>query len=149
MTKKAQKQDILKVLNTLLIECKTNKESYKSKYQEYLSTFIKNYDIALNKNSKPLFDFLKTLDNVEKTKVQLYLIQNTSLDGCTVTKDGLKLRFKQGYESFVIFNDSLCWYDMKVQVKPIEYDDIRLKKSLVNLLKHYEKQAIKDILNTL
>ena len=38
---------------------------------------------------------------------------------------------------------------MKVEVKPIEYDDSRLKKSLTNLLKHYEKQAIKDILNTL
>lgn len=148
MTKQV-KNDILTVLNKLLIEALTSKDAYKSKYQEYLTTFIKNYDTSLNRNSKPLYDFFKKLDNIEKVKVNLWLIKNTSLDGATVTKEGLKLRFKEGENTFRIFNDSLNWYDMKVEVKPIEYDDSRLKKSLTNLLKHYDKQAIKDLLNTL
>ena len=149
MKKQNKTNDILTILNRLLIDALTSKDSYKSKYQEYLTTFIKNYDTSLNHNSKPLYDFFKKLDNIEKVKVNLWLIKNTSLDGATVTKEGLKLRFKEGESTFRIFNESLCWYDMKVEVKPIEYDDTRLKKSLTNLLKHYDKQAIKDLLNTL
>lgn len=147
--KKTQKTDILTVLNSILIDALKCKEAYKSKYQEYLKTFIENYNGSLNCNSKPLFDFLKKLDNIEKLKVKLWLIKNTSLDGAEVTKKGLKLRFKEGEEVFRIFNDSLNWYDMKVEVKEPVYDDKRLKTSLNNLLKHYNKQAIKDILNTL
>lgn len=147
--KKTQKTDILTILNNILLDALKSKEAYKSKYQEFLTTFINNYNTSLNCNSKPLFDFFKKLDNVEKLKVKLWLIKNTSLDGAEVTKNGLKLRFKEGEEVFRIFNDSLNWYDMKVEVKEPVYDDIHLKKSLTNLLKHYEKQAIKDILNTL
>lgn len=147
--KKTQKTDILTILNKLLIEALTVKDAYKSKYQEYLNTFIKNYDDALNHNSKPLYDFFKKLDNIEKVKINLWLVKNTSLDGATVTKEGLKLRFKEGENTFRIFNESLNWYDMKVEIKPVTYDDEKLKKSLNNLLKHYDKQAIKDLLNTL
>lgn len=147
--KKTQSKDILTILNNILLDALKSKEAYKSKYQEYLKTFIENYNGALNCNSKPLFDFLKKLDNVEKVKVKLWLIKNTSLDGAEVTKNGLKLRFKEGEESFRIFNNTLNWYDMKVEVKEPVYDDKRLKTSLNNLLKHYDKQAIKDILNTL
>lgn len=141
--------DILTQLNNLLIEALANRQNYLEGYQKYLTTFIKNYDTSLNKNSKPLFDFFKKIDNVEKVKINLWLIKNTSLDGCTVSKEGLKIRLKEGFDTFTIFDDSIKWYQMKVEVKPFEPTDEKLKKSLVNLLKHYQKQAIKDILETL
>lgn len=141
--------NILKQLDKILVEALQSKEAYKGKYQEFLTTFIKNYDGVLNKNSEPLYKFFKKLDNIEKVKVNLWLIKNTSLDGATVHKEGLKLRFKEGYDSFTIFNEALNWYEMKVEVKPFEPSDDKLKKSLVNLLKHYNKEAIKSILATL
>ena len=36
--------------------------------QKYLLKFCNAYDTSLNKNSKPLFDLFKKLDNIEKIK---------------------------------------------------------------------------------
>lgn len=136
-------------LANILLEARTNRNSYLSGYQEYLTIFINNYDEALNKNSKPLFDFMKVLDNTEKTKVTMWLKSNTTLEKAVISDKGMKLVFKTGEDKFKIINDSLKWYDMKVEVKPFEPSEEKLKKSLVNLLKHYDKQAITNILRTL
>ena len=147
MTKKTL--TVQEKLANILLEARSNRNSYLSGYQEYLTTFIDNYDEALNKNSKPLFDFMKVLDNTEKTKVTMWLKANTTLEKAIISDKGMKLVFKAGKDKFEILNASLKWYEMKVEVRPFEPSEEKLKKSLVNLLKHYDKQAIKNILNTL
>ena len=146
MTKKI---DILKELSNILIESLSSKESYKTGFQKYLLKFCNAYDTNLNKNSKPLFDLFKKLDNIEKTKINIWIKENTSIEGITVTKEGCKLTFKTGYDSLKVFNESLNWYDMKVEVKPFIPSDEKLKKSLENLIKKYNIEKIKAVLNTL
>lgn len=144
-----KKTDILKELNQILIESLSSKESYKAGFQKYLLKFCNSYNTSLNKNSKPLFDLFKKLDNIEKTKINMWIKQNTSIEGVTVTKEGCKLTFKTGYDSLEVFNESLNWYDIKVEVKPFVPSDEKLKKSLENLIKKYDIEKIKAVLNTL
>lgn len=147
--KTVKQSNILKELNQILIEAYAGKDSYKNGFQKYLVKFFSNYEGALSRNSKPLFDFLKKLDNVERLKINLWIKQNTSVSGINVKSEGLTLTLKDGESSVKIYNEALNWYDMKVEVKPYEPSDDKLKKSLVNLLKHYNKEAIKTILATL
>lgn len=146
---KTVKTDILKELNQILIEAYAGKDSYKNGFQKYLVKFFSNYEEALNRNSKPLFDFLKKLDNVERLKVNLWIKQNTSVSGVNVKSEGLTFTLKDGESVVKIYNESLNWYDMKIEVKPYVPDDTKLKKNLERLLKYYSKQAITEILSTL
>lgn len=136
-------------LEQLLLQGLTSKGAYKQAFQEWLGLFIGEYDKSLNKNSKPLFDFLKRLDNVERVKISMYLKACTSLESVIVTDKGCKIKLKSGADILKITDTSLKWYDMKISVKPVEYNAERLKKSLDNLLKHYDKQALLDVLSTL
>lgn len=148
-TKSTKQPDILKELNDILIEAYTGKNSYKNGFQKYLVTFFSNYESALSRNSKPLFDFMKKLDNVERLKINLWIKQNTSVSGVNVKSEGLTFTLKDGENSVKIYNDSINWYDMKIEVKPYQPDDTKLKKNLERLLKYYSKQAITEILSTL
>ena len=146
MTKKF---DIQTQLNQILLESLTSKTAYKQGFQKWLDLFIANYETALNKNSLPLLDFFKKLDEVEKIKIREYLFKATSLKALKVSDKGIKLVFKDSYDSLVLIDSALKWYDIKIEVKPFEPSQEKLKKSLENLLKHYDKEDIKNTLNTL
>lgn len=141
--------NILDKLNKLLIEAQTSRTAYRTKYQEYLEVFFDNYDKTLSKNSEPLFKFLKTLDNTERVKVNLYILKNTTVAGVTVSDKGCKIKLKDGEDSLAILDKNIKWYDMKVEVKPFEPTKEKLKQSLARLLKNYSKDLIKDCLKDL
>jgi hypothetical protein len=146
---KSNTQTTEKRLENILSKALIDKKAYITAYDEYLRLFISEYDTSLNKNSQPLLRLFKALDESEKVKIRLWLIKYTSLDGCEITSKGAKIRLKEGYNTLQVFEGAPLWTSIKIEVKPIEYTDEKLKKSLSNLLKHYSKDLITDILTTL
>ena len=105
---------IEKQINNLLKNAKLNLQGYREKTQLAFELFVAHYETDLNKNSKPLYNLVKTLASKDKNTFIDYLKQATNIAGLKFTKDGVELAFKDSSTALTYDNDfidSKKWFD--------------------------------------
>lgn len=132
---------IEKQINNLLKNAKANLQGYREKTQLVFELFVAHYNTDLNKNSKPLYNLVKTLASKDKNTFIDYLKQATNITGLKFTKEGLQLAFNGDTLTYDnAFIDDTKWYDKdkKEESKDFVYTDdnfIKAIKGLINKLK--------------
>lgn len=134
---------IEKQINNLLKNAKLNLNGYREKIQLAFEIFVAHYESDLNKNSKPLYNLVKTLASKDKNTFIDYLKQATNITGLKFTKEGVELAFKDSATALTYDNDfidSKKWYDKDKadEAKDFVYTDdnfLKAIKSLINKLK--------------
>lgn len=112
----------LKDFNKLLTNIKGNKKRYQIQVQEYLVSFIKEYETSLSKNSKPLQDLLQVSvlgNDIRIIKHYIKLISNIELN--TNSKGNLTIKTTDNKPLSLNGNElKKAWYELKIKVTVID-----------------------------
>lgn len=135
---------IEKQINRLLTNARQNLQGYREKTQLAFEIFVAHYESDLNRNSKVLYNIVKSLAQKDKPAFVDYIKKATNITGLNFTKDGVKLTFNGDSLTYDnAFIDSNKWFDKdkKEESKELVYTDDNFIKSIKALISKLKKDS--------